>query len=259
MSGGKGPIRWLHWLSISRPSPDESVSWEIEHHLEEIGDRLRESGWEPAAARLEAEAERLLAVGREREALAAAQAGDLPGADRAVAEMNAAIERMSGELGSVRGVAQDDSAAREAALREMIEEVAARLRDGNLSERQSKVQRLAEEAAAVQAESRRLDSATASEADVQKTIEEAIRLSQRALRDFERLQEAPSEGNRREIYEMVAALRGAELSAQAAKLIEIRDALNRQIEELRKAQADLQAQHRALQEELERLRSESKK
>jgi predicted permease len=55
VSEGRGPIRWLHWLSISRPSANQSVDWEIEHHLEEASDRLVEAGWSPEDARREAE------------------------------------------------------------------------------------------------------------------------------------------------------------------------------------------------------------
>jgi predicted permease len=50
----RGPVRWLHRLSIRPPSAEESVRWEIEHHLEELSDRLVQQGWTPDEARREA-------------------------------------------------------------------------------------------------------------------------------------------------------------------------------------------------------------
>lgn len=55
MAPGRGPIRWLHHLGLSRPRPEESVSWEIEHHIGELADRLIEEGWGEEDARREAE------------------------------------------------------------------------------------------------------------------------------------------------------------------------------------------------------------
>ena len=36
----RGPVRWLHHLGFRRPRPEDSVAWEIEHHLAEVVDRL---------------------------------------------------------------------------------------------------------------------------------------------------------------------------------------------------------------------------
>jgi predicted permease len=49
------PLRWLHLLGLSKPSPDESASLEIDHHLAEHVDRLVAEGWNPDDAQHEAE------------------------------------------------------------------------------------------------------------------------------------------------------------------------------------------------------------
>lgn len=50
-----GPVRRLFRLGLGRPAPDEAVEWEVEHHLEELADRLVGEGWEEDEARREAE------------------------------------------------------------------------------------------------------------------------------------------------------------------------------------------------------------
>ena len=55
MSSPKGPTRWLHYLGLRRPRPEESVAWEIEHHIAELADRLVDEGWSMEDARSEAE------------------------------------------------------------------------------------------------------------------------------------------------------------------------------------------------------------
>ena len=50
-----GPVRWLSRLGLRRPRPEESVEWEIEHHIAELVDRLTAEGWEEHEARREAE------------------------------------------------------------------------------------------------------------------------------------------------------------------------------------------------------------
>ncbi len=55
MPSSKGPTRWLHYLRLRRPRPEESVAWEIEHHIAELADRLVEQGWSRGDARSEAE------------------------------------------------------------------------------------------------------------------------------------------------------------------------------------------------------------
>lgn len=52
---GRGPTRWLTRLPGRRPAPDDSVAWEIEHHLAELADRLVAQGWDENEARREAE------------------------------------------------------------------------------------------------------------------------------------------------------------------------------------------------------------
>lgn len=49
-----GPIRWLYALRLRKPSPTQSVAWEIEHHLAELTERLVEEGWDQEGARAEA-------------------------------------------------------------------------------------------------------------------------------------------------------------------------------------------------------------
>ncbi|MCH7531024.1 MAG: ABC transporter permease [Gemmatimonadetes bacterium] len=51
----RGPVRWLHHLGFRRPRPEDSVAWEIEHHLSEVVDRLVAEGWDDEPARAEAE------------------------------------------------------------------------------------------------------------------------------------------------------------------------------------------------------------
>jgi len=51
----RGPVRWLHRLSLKAPRPEESVAWEIEHHISELVDRVVDDGWELEAARGEGE------------------------------------------------------------------------------------------------------------------------------------------------------------------------------------------------------------
>ena len=55
MTPPRGPVRWLDRLRLARPKPEESVAWEIEHHIAELVDRLVEQGWERASAEREAE------------------------------------------------------------------------------------------------------------------------------------------------------------------------------------------------------------
>jgi len=50
-----GPKRRLFQLGLGRPGSKRSVDWEIEHHLVEQTELLMEEGWEPEAARVEAE------------------------------------------------------------------------------------------------------------------------------------------------------------------------------------------------------------
>jgi hypothetical protein len=50
-----GPIRRLNALGLRKPSPAQSVAWEIEHHLAELSERLMEEGWSEEEARAEAE------------------------------------------------------------------------------------------------------------------------------------------------------------------------------------------------------------
>lgn len=51
----RGPVRWLSHLGLSRPKPEESVEWEIEHHIAECVDRLVADGWSTTDAKQEAE------------------------------------------------------------------------------------------------------------------------------------------------------------------------------------------------------------
>ena len=55
MDSPRGPARWLDRLGLAKPRPDQSVEWEIEHHLSELVDRLVAEGWDPGDARSEAE------------------------------------------------------------------------------------------------------------------------------------------------------------------------------------------------------------
>lgn len=56
MDTPRGPTRWLRHLGlIGKPRPDQSVAWEIEHHLSELVDRLVAEGWDPGEAQSEAE------------------------------------------------------------------------------------------------------------------------------------------------------------------------------------------------------------
>lgn len=50
-----GPVRWLNALRLRKPSPSQSVAWEIEHHLAERTERLIAEGWSEEEARAEAE------------------------------------------------------------------------------------------------------------------------------------------------------------------------------------------------------------
>lgn len=50
----RGPRRWLHHLGIRRVPPETSATWEIEHHLSELVDRLVAEGMQPADAEREA-------------------------------------------------------------------------------------------------------------------------------------------------------------------------------------------------------------
>jgi len=50
-----GPIRWLDHLGLRKPRPQQSVEWEIEHHISELADRLIEDGMDEEEARREAE------------------------------------------------------------------------------------------------------------------------------------------------------------------------------------------------------------
>ncbi len=56
MDSPRGPTRWLRHLGLARkPRPDQSVAWEIEHHLSELVDRLVAEGSNPGDAQSEAE------------------------------------------------------------------------------------------------------------------------------------------------------------------------------------------------------------
>jgi len=55
MARRRGPVRWLDRLGLRSPKADDSVRWEIEHHLSELADRLVAEGWPPEDARAEAE------------------------------------------------------------------------------------------------------------------------------------------------------------------------------------------------------------
>jgi predicted permease len=51
----RGPLRRLFRIGVGRPGVRDAVEWEIEHHLEEMCDRLIAEGWDPQEARFEAE------------------------------------------------------------------------------------------------------------------------------------------------------------------------------------------------------------
>ena len=54
MSRLRGPTQWLDRLGLSRPKAEDSVAWEVEHHIAELADRLVDEGWEEDAAKREA-------------------------------------------------------------------------------------------------------------------------------------------------------------------------------------------------------------
>lgn len=55
MSRPRSPSLWLHRLGIRRLPAEESVTWEIDHHLQELVDRLLSEGWTKEDALAEAE------------------------------------------------------------------------------------------------------------------------------------------------------------------------------------------------------------
>lgn len=99
-----GMKRRLFQLGMGGPGPRQAVEWEIEHHLAELTEALVEEGWEPEAARREAE-ERFGSV--ERYGARMALGADRPGVVRHVLLASLLPALRAGGVDPVRALGSD--------------------------------------------------------------------------------------------------------------------------------------------------------